>query len=220
LADNSETIHRLYRAFAALDAKTMAECYAIDARFTDEVFTLSGRREIGGMWAMLCDVIKAKGADVWSLKYGEVTGVGDKGSAHWEARYRFSATGRLVENQIDATMRFDASGLITEHVDHFDFWRWSRQALGAPGVLLGWTSLLKGKVQAQATDALRACRPQTLGGKAERDQADLQRERGRQAERRTRPRHLTALPHGACFQPVGEIWPRRRERSSDDASSR
>ena len=34
--------------------------------------------------------------------------------------------------------------------DRFDFWRWSRQALGAPGVLLGWTPMLRGKVRGQA----------------------------------------------------------------------
>jgi len=154
LTDNSATIHRLYKAFAALDAKTMAECYALDASFRDEVFALSGRREVGGMWAMLCEAIKSKGKDVWSLEYGQVSSTGDMGSAHWEARYRFSATGRLVENHIDAQMRFDAAGLIVAHVDHFDFWRWSRQALGAPGVLLGWTSLLQNKVRAQARSNL------------------------------------------------------------------
>ncbi len=154
LTDNSATIHRFYKAFAVLDAKTMDECYAVDACFTDEVFTLNGRREISGMWAMLCDAIKGSGRDVWALEYGQVTSAGDKGSAHWEAHYRFSATGRLVENHIGTQMRFDEVGLIVEQVDHFDFWRWSRQALGAPGFLLGWTSFLKNKVQAQARSNL------------------------------------------------------------------
>ena len=47
-------------------------------------------------------------------------------------------------------------GLVIRHVDRFDFWRWSRQALGAPGWLLGWTSLLRGKVRAQAAKGLAA----------------------------------------------------------------
>jgi hypothetical protein len=28
-------------------------------------------------------------------------------------------------------------GLIIEHRDHFELWRWSRQALGLKGLLLG-----------------------------------------------------------------------------------
>ncbi|MDB5894551.1 MAG: snoaL-like protein, partial [Rhodoferax sp.] len=32
---------------------------------------------------------------------------------------------------------------------------WSRQALGAPGMLLGWTPMLRNKVRAQAAANLR-----------------------------------------------------------------
>ena len=58
---------RLYEAFAKLDADTMAACYAPDARFDDEAFSLRGAREVGGMWKMLCAATQAKGADVWKL---------------------------------------------------------------------------------------------------------------------------------------------------------
>jgi len=40
--------------------------------------------------------------------------------------------------------------LIVRHVDSFDFYRWSRMALGLPGFLLGWTSTIQGRVRAQA----------------------------------------------------------------------
>ena len=52
------TIEKLYAAFAALDAKSMALCYADDAYFEDEAFSLRGRHQIGGMWSMLIDAIK------------------------------------------------------------------------------------------------------------------------------------------------------------------
>jgi hypothetical protein len=150
MAEPLETIHRLYQAFAVLDAGTMAACYASDASFSDEVFTLRGRPEIGGMWAMLCDAVRNKGRDDWSLSYGQVGATGDRGHAHWDARYRFSVTGRPVENHVEAQLRFDGAGLIVAHIDRFDFWRWSRQALGAPGVLLGWTPQFRRRVQATA----------------------------------------------------------------------
>ena len=144
------TIERLYAAFAALDADAMTACYAEDARFDDEAFSLRGRAQIGGMWAMLCDAVKAKGRDVWRLEVSQVT----ERSAHWEPTYRFSATGRTVRNVIDAEFEFDDAGRIRRHRDRFDFWRWSRQALGAPGLLLGWTPLLRAKVRAQAAKNL------------------------------------------------------------------
>jgi hypothetical protein len=145
------TIERFYAAFARLDADTMAACYAEDARFDDEVFSLAGRRKIGGMWRMLCTATQAKGLAHWKLAVSAVT----ERSAHWDAHYLFSATGRQVLNKIDAEFEFDASGLITRHRDRFDFWAWSRQALGLPGVLLGWTPFLRAKVRAQAGASLQ-----------------------------------------------------------------
>ena len=144
------TIERFYAAFAKLDAETMAACYAPDAAFDDEAFSLRGREQIGGMWAMLCNATKAKGLDVWKLEVSAIT----ERSAHWDATYRFSATGRMVLNRIDAEFEFDRAGLITRHRDRFDFWRWSRQALGTPGLLLGWSPFLRAKVRAQAAKNL------------------------------------------------------------------
>ena len=141
-----DTVARFYAAFAKLDGAAMQACYAADARFDDEAFGLQGREQIGGMWRMLCDATRAKGADVWRLEAREIT----ERSAHWEAHYRFSPTGRLVHNVIEAEFDIGADGLIRRHHDRFDFWRWSRQALGAPGWLLGWTAFLRSKVRSRA----------------------------------------------------------------------
>ncbi|MBA4177347.1 MAG: ketosteroid isomerase [Leptothrix sp. (in: Bacteria)] len=145
------TIERFYAAFAQLDADTMQACYAPDAAFDDEVFSLHGREPIGAMWRMLCTATLAKGREHWKLGLSDVT----ERSAHWDAHYLFSATGRLVLNRIDAEFEFDAAGLIKRHRDRFDFWAWSRQALGLPGWLLGWTPYLRHKVRAQAAAGLR-----------------------------------------------------------------
>ena len=147
---SKQTIERLYAAFAKLDSDTMATCYADNAAFDDEAFSLKGKVQVTGMWAMLCDATKAKGRDVWKLEYRDVT----ERSAHWEATYRFSATGRMVHNVIEAEFDFDSAGLIVRQRDRFDFWRWSRQALGTPGLLLGWSPLLRNKVRATAAKNL------------------------------------------------------------------
>jgi ketosteroid isomerase-like protein len=115
------TIERFYKAFAVLDAETMAACYAPDATFDDEAFSLRGAREVGGMWRMLCEGTKAKAPGDWKLHYSQVTANGTTGSAHWDAHYRFTATGRLVVNRIDSSFEFDAQGLIQRQRDTFDF---------------------------------------------------------------------------------------------------
>ena len=145
------TIERLYAAFARLDGAAMQGCYAENAQFDDEVFSLRGAREIGGMWRMLCDATRDKGLAHWKIETRDIT----DHSVHWDAHYLFSATGRHVLNRIDAEFEFDGQGLITRHRDRFDFWRWARQALGAPGLLLGWTPFLRAKVRATAAANLR-----------------------------------------------------------------
>ncbi len=154
MSDNRQTIERFYSAFARLDADTMAACYANDASFDDEAFSLRGRAEIGGMWKMLCEGTKAKGADVWKLQWRDVQADASSGQAHWDAHYRFSATGRIVDNAIDSRFSFTPEGLIATQRDRFDFHAWSRQALGLPGLLLGWTPMLKKKVRATAAGNL------------------------------------------------------------------
>ena len=142
-------IDRLYSCFRNLDAEGMATCYADDVSFDDPAFSLRGKREVAGMWAMLCRNAREKSLDEWKLDYSAVSADEHSGRAHWEPVYRFSATGRLVHNIIDAEFEF-RDGLIVRHVDRFSFWRWSRQALGTPGLVLGWTPLLRAKVRATA----------------------------------------------------------------------
>jgi hypothetical protein len=148
------TIHKLYDAFSRLDADGMAECYAADVRFRDEAFDLHGKAEVMGMWSMLIDAVQKKGRADWQLTWSDVKIEGQSATARWEPRYRFSATGRMVHNIIDAHFTLDGRGLILHHDDRFDFWRWSRQALGAPGLVLGWTPFLRKQVQTKARNQL------------------------------------------------------------------
>ncbi len=149
------TITRFYSAFANLDADTMATCYADNVSFDDEAFSLRGKPQVMGMWRMLTDATKAKGMDAWKLEYSGIQADATTGRAHWDAHYRFSATNRMVLNRIDAQFTFNPQGLIAVHRDSFDFWTWSRQALGAPGLLLGWTPFLRNKVRTTAAANLR-----------------------------------------------------------------
>ena len=126
----------------------MAACYAPDARFSDPVFPDLKGQEPGAMWRML-----TRRADDLKLELLEHEADGDRGSARWVAHYTFTQTGRPVRNDVRASFRF-AQGLIAEHRDDFDFHRWSRQALGAPGLLLGWTPILRASVRRRARAGL------------------------------------------------------------------
>ncbi len=147
MAEDVNVVQRFYDAFSRRDAAAMAACYTPDVRFDDEVFSLQGA-EVGAMWAMLC----ASGKDM-KLTVSNVRADGTRGSAHWDASYTFSGTGRKVLNRIDAEMQL-RDGLIAVHRDRFDFWAWSRQALGLPGWLLGWSPMLRAKVRAGARQRL------------------------------------------------------------------
>jgi len=149
MSDHTELITRFYQAFAERDGEAMAACYHPEATFSDPVFPSLHGREPGGMWRMLT----ARASDL-EIRFSDVSSDGDSGTAHWDADYTFAATGRYVKNSIDAKFTFK-DGLIHTHVDDFDFWSWSRQALGVPGVLLGWTPILKNKVQGQASAQLQ-----------------------------------------------------------------
>lgn len=145
-----ELIERFYTAFAAGDVETMASCYHEDARFSDPVFPdLDGKDEVMKMWRTLV----GRSDDI-NIVLGDHAADDRGGTAHWTATYTFTTTGRPVVNEIDAAMVF-RDGLIVDHKDSFDFWKWSRQALGTPGLLLGWSPMLKKKVQAQSAQLLQ-----------------------------------------------------------------
>lgn len=125
----------------------MAACYAPVARFSDPVFTDLRDGEPGAMWRMLTG--RAKDLTV---ELSERQADDTRGSARWIADYTFS-TGRRVHNDVRAEFRFE-HGLITEHRDSFPFHAWARQALGPAGLALGWTPILRARVQREARAGL------------------------------------------------------------------
>jgi len=147
---HSALITRFYEAFQRLDAEAMVACYSADIIFSDPAFGTLRGKDAGDMWRMLSTRAKD-----FSLTFDNVHADERNGSAHWVATYLFSQTGRTVVNDIQARFVF-RDGKICEHHDNFNLWRWSRQALGTTGLLLGWTPMVQGKVRQQALKGLRA----------------------------------------------------------------
>ena len=149
---HAELIRTFYQAFQRGDAEAMCACYHPEVRFSDPAFRDLRGAEAGDMWRMLCSR-----AQDFSLTFSDVQADQDRGSAQWQARYTFTQTGRSVLNRIHAEFVF-RDGLIIEHRDHFDLWRWARQALGAKGWLVGALPAGRRAIAAQARRSLDAWR--------------------------------------------------------------
>lgn len=137
-----DTIQAFYSAFNKGDAATMASLYHDDAEFTDPAFGHLKGHEIKMMWKMLIE--RSRGN--LDIEYNIVDVTSDTALVQWEARYTFSQTNRPVHNKITARLILE-DGLIKTHTDHFNLWRWSRQALGLKGFLIGWTPFFRNGLQ-------------------------------------------------------------------------
>lgn len=149
--DNAGLIKSFYACFAKHDYEGMAACYHAEIEFRDPVFGILKGIQAKAMWQMLLE--RSKGN--LKIVFSDVNVSGSTGSAHWEAFYPFSKTGRNVHNIIDATFEFK-DGKIIKHHDHFNLYRWSRQAFGTTGTLLGFTPFFQNKVRNAAKKSLQA----------------------------------------------------------------
>lgn len=144
-------IEKLYSSFKAQDGKGMAACYHPEASFEDPIFGQLKGAEIGAMWQMLLEISQGG----LEIRYRDIDVSQGQGKAHWDADYHFSATGFPVHNQIDSRFEFK-EGLIYRQQDSFNLHRWSAQALGLPGAVLGRTPFLQQALQKQVRERLKA----------------------------------------------------------------
>lgn len=146
---NQEVLQQFYDAFQAGDAEKMVTCYHDKITFEDPAFGKLEGEQAKAMWRMLLQ--RAQGQlniEVPTVKANET-----EGSSYWVARYPYGPKKRPVLNKVSGTFTFQ-DGKILTHKDEFDLWAWSRQALGVPGYLLGWSSFMRNKIQANTNKLL------------------------------------------------------------------
>ncbi|HEY9049844.1 MAG TPA: nuclear transport factor 2 family protein [Ohtaekwangia sp.] len=148
MSQHEDLIRQFYTAFQNRDYATMQQCYHPQATFQDPVFQHLNAQQVKGMWQMLLTSAKDLRAS-----FSDIQVKGDSGTCRWEAWYTFSKTGRPVHNIIQATFEFK-DGKIYRHHDAFNLWRWSRQALGVSGLLLGWSPMVRNTIRKSATYSL------------------------------------------------------------------
>lgn len=154
---NEQLIFKFYTAFAKADTKTMCECYHTNIQFQDPAFGILKDNDVCKMWNMLID--KSKGNI--KIEFLDVKADDYSGTAKWIATYNFSKTNRKVVNVIYAQFQFK-DNLIIRHTDNFDLWKWSKQALGFKGLLLGWTGFMQKQIQKQALFSLKNYKQKAL----------------------------------------------------------
>ena len=154
---NEQLIFKFYTAFAKADTKTMCECYHANIQFQDPAFGILKDNDVCKMWNMLID--KSKGNI--KIEFSDVKADDYSGTAKWIATYNFSKTNRKVVNVIYAQFQFK-DNLIIRHTDNFDLWKWSKQALGFKGLLLGWTGFMQKQIQKQALFSLKNYKQKAL----------------------------------------------------------
>jgi limonene-1,2-epoxide hydrolase len=136
-------IEAFYEAFSNLDAENMVKYYHPNVVFQDPAFgELKGARA-KNMWRMLCQSQKGK---YFKVNYQVIDFNSEKANAQWEAFYTFNQSGRKVHNKISASFVIE-KGLIVKHIDDFNLYDWSKQAMGIKGYLLGNTSFFRNKLQ-------------------------------------------------------------------------
>lgn len=103
------------------------------------------------MWEMLL----SRAAGNISISFDNVEADENQGSATWTAIYEYGPKKRKVTNNVRAAFKFQ-DGKIIEHIDTFDLWKWTKQAMGPVGYLLGWSSFMKAKIQQTTNGQLDA----------------------------------------------------------------
>ena len=145
---NAQLIEKFYTAFQSHNADGMVACYHPDVTFTDPAFGTLRGAQASSMWRMLVE--RSKDLQV---TFSNIQADDSRGSAHWEAKYPFGPKRRSVHNIIEAEFIFK-DGLIYQHTDRFNFWRWSSMALGVTGKLFGWTPMIRSAVRKNALGGL------------------------------------------------------------------
>ncbi len=146
---NDDIIKRFYTAFQQKDFTVMQSLYHTEAEFYDPVFENLNSKQVKEMWRMLLT-----NATDLHITFSEVVSAEHKGSCRWEAAYTFTQTNRAVHNIVKSTFEFKEGKIYRQH-DAFNLWRWSTQALGPVGLLLGWSPLIKNKIRNMAQGRLK-----------------------------------------------------------------
>ena len=136
-------IENFYSAMQDKNAEEMIMCYHQAIEFYDPAFgRLMGKRA-GDMWRML---MASQNDTSFRVEYSDLSFQENRAFGRLDAYYQFGKSKRPVHNIIYSEFLI-SEGKIIQHTDRFNLYRWSRQALGITGWLIGWTSWFSNKMK-------------------------------------------------------------------------
>lgn len=145
---NSQIVTQFYTAFAKGNAQQMLQHYAEEVTFYDPAFGQLTHQQPHAMWKMLT----SRFTNETTIEFTLLEEKDNTVIVAWTAHYQFGPTKQWVTNRVTSTLQLK-NGKIFHHRDDFNLWKWSIQALGLPGFLLGWTPFMQKKIQ-QNTNSL------------------------------------------------------------------
>lgn len=134
--NNYQLIDRFYTALASRDIDTMLSCYHENVIYNDVGFGIQKGENAGTVWRFLIE----NGDKNAIINVSDIQISETKGQAIWTAKYTFGQ--RKIKNKITANFQFK-NGKIIYHKDDYDLWKWSQQAFGLVGYLIGWSPLFR-----------------------------------------------------------------------------
>ncbi|KAG8751620.1 hypothetical protein FRC14_007723 [Serendipita sp. 396] len=171
VTSGEQLVEKYLAAYKAYDLAAMDACTDPEFTFSDPAFPslnckyeprsswpighpnfVSVAKQAKGMFSMF---VNNREKNKMELEYKDIKkGINDLTyTATYTVRYIF--TGRPVTNVIQSTFTISpTSNLLLSQVDAFPFYTWAKQALGLPGLLLGWTGYLQSQVQHNAGQSL------------------------------------------------------------------
>jgi len=147
--NNNELIEKFYSSFSNGNIKEMTECYHKNISFHDPVFGTLKRKRVLKMWEMLL----SRRTKSTKISFTNIQTTIETGTANWTAEYIYGEKNRKIINIVSANFKFK-DGKIIEHTDTFNLWKWTQQAIGTVGYLIGWTPFMRNKIQKTAKQQL------------------------------------------------------------------
>lgn len=142
----SAVVNRFFESYQRSDWQSMARCYHDKASFSDPIYPDLREENIVYLW--FSRLSKHQSID---LQYRVVFADERKAQVEWTAISPFNGKAVKIEG-LSTFALWDET--IVRHVDEFSFVKWSRQAQGLKGWLLGGSRFYQARVQRSARSQL------------------------------------------------------------------
>ncbi|WP_342269364.1 nuclear transport factor 2 family protein [Spiroplasma endosymbiont of Aspidapion aeneum] len=137
-----QIINEFYSAFKKGDYQKMNSLYGEDIIFNDSIFKDLDYLQVTSMWEML---LSKKEESKFSIEYEVLLDHNDEYYVMWSAHYLFGPKRRKVSNIVKSEMVIKDKK-IALHTDVFDFYKWSKQAIGIASILFGKRKFFHNKI--------------------------------------------------------------------------